>query len=64
MISLLVSLLILILIFAVFWWIVSLIPIPPPFTWIVQVVIAIIFLIALIETLTGGFVLFPHTLLR
>src|ERR1700729_753922 len=64
MLSLLISLLILILMFAVIWWIISLIPVPPPFVWIVQVVVAVIFLIALIETLTGGFVFFPHTILR
>lgn len=55
MISLLISLLILLVIFAVIWWILSMIPIPPPFVWIVRVIFAIIFLIALIELLMGGF---------
>lgn len=59
MLSLLVSLLILLLIFGVIWWIMSMIPIPPEFAWIVRVVFAIIFLIALISLLTGGFSLMP-----
>lgn len=65
MLSVLVSLLILLVIFAVIWWILSLIPIPPQFAWIVRVVFAIIFLIALIELLTGGLT-FPvgHIMLR
>ena len=33
MLSLLVTLLILLVIFAVFWWILSMIPIPPQFKW-------------------------------
>lgn len=59
MLSLLLSLLILLVIFAVIYYIGTLIPVPPPFAWIVQVVIAIFFLIALIELLTGGFSLLP-----
>ena len=34
MLSLLVTLLILLVIFAIFWWILSMIPIPPQFKWI------------------------------
>ena len=63
MLSLLVSLLILLVIFAVVWWILSMIPIPAPFVWIVRVIFAIIFLICLIELLLGGFS-FGHALLR
>jgi hypothetical protein len=51
MISLLVSLLILCLIFGVAWWVLSLIPMPPPFKTVAQVVIAIIFLLVLIAWL-------------
>ncbi len=64
MISILISLLILCIILAVFWWILSMIPIPEPFRWVVNVIIAIVFLIALIELLNGGLVLLPHTVIR
>lgn len=64
LISLLISLLIVGLILAVFWWILGMIPIPPQFKWIVQVIVAIVFLIALIELLTGGLVILPHGVLR
>lgn len=69
MLSILVSLLILLVIFAIVWWILSMIPVPPPFVWIVRVIFAIIFLIALIALLTGSYSLFPgggvgHPLLR
>ena len=55
MLSLLVTLLILLVIFAVFWWILSMIPIPPQFKWIVNVIVGIIFLICIISLLTGNF---------
>lgn len=65
MLSLLVTILILLLIFAVFWWILGMIPIPPQFKWVVNVVIGIIFLICLISLLTGNFPVFgAHPLLR
>lgn len=65
MLSLLVSLLILLVIFAVVWWILSMIPVPAEFMWIVRVIFAIIFLIALISLLTGAFSFYPgHPLLR
>jgi hypothetical protein len=54
MISVLISLLILCMIFAIFWWILSLIPVPPQFKWIVQVIAAIFFLIAIVSMLSGG----------
>lgn len=60
MISLLVTLLIICLVFAIFWWILSMIPVPPQFKWVVQVVAAIVLLIFVIEVLTGGVVFFPH----
>ena len=59
MLSILVSLLILLVIFAVIWWILQMIPIPAEFAWIVRVVFAILFLIALISLLSGGYSLFP-----
>ena len=62
MLSLLVSLLILCVVLAVFYMILNLIPIPAQFKWLVNVVVLILFLIALISLLTGswGF----HPLLR
>ena len=53
MLSLLISLLVLCLILGVVYWILSMIPIPPPFAWVVRVVFAIICLICLISILTG-----------
>ena len=64
MLSLLISLLILLVIFAVVWWILSMIPVPPPFVWIVRVIFAIIFLICLVELLTGGLSFGPHYVIR
>jgi heme A synthase len=64
MLSLLISLLILLLVLAVFYWILNLIPIPAEFRWIVNVLIAIIFLVALISLLTGGWGFPYHPLLR
>jgi hypothetical protein len=55
MLSLLVSLLILLVIFAVIWWILGMIPIPGEFRWVVNVVVAIIFLICIISMFTGSF---------
>ena len=65
MLSLLISLLILCLILGIVWWILSMIPIPPPFVWVVRVVFAIICLIALISLFTGSWA-FPigHGYLR
>ena len=51
MIGLLINLLILLLIFGVAWWILTLIPLPPPFAMIVRVVFALILLLVLIEWL-------------
>lgn len=69
MISILITLFILCLIFAVAWWIIGLIPWPtsppaPPFARILQVVLALILLIVLIYMLlpyAGGF---GHPILR
>ncbi len=64
MLSLLISLLILLVIFSVIWWILTMIPVPPPFVWIVRVIFAIIFLICLISLLTGNLVVIGHPLIR
>ena len=66
MLSLLIGLLILILILGVVYWIITMIPIPPQFRWIVQVLFAIIVLIAIVSLLTGAWT-FPvggHPVLR
>lgn len=63
MLSVLVTILIMCIIFAVIWWILTLIPIPGPFLQIARVVVAVIFLIWLLYLLvpyTG----FGHPLLR
>jgi hypothetical protein len=57
MLGLLVSLLILVLVCGLIWWILGMIPIPPQFRWVVNVIIAVIFLIAIIELLAGGLVI-------
>lgn len=54
MIELLISLLVLVLIFGVAWWIITLIPLPPPFHQVAQVVLALIFLLVLLGILLGG----------
>ena len=53
-IGLLINLLILVLVFGVAWWIVTLLPLPPPFGLVAQVVLALILLIILINFLLGG----------
>jgi hypothetical protein len=65
MLEVLLSLLILVVIFAVVWWIFGMVPVPAEFRWLVNVIIAVIFLIALIALLTGSYTLFPaHGLVR
>jgi hypothetical protein len=54
MLSLLITLLVVVIIFAVAWWILSIAPIPPPFVWVVRVIFGLIFLVVLIEVLIGG----------
>lgn len=53
MIGLLINLLIVALILGVAWWILTLIPLPPPFDLIVKVVFVLIALIVLIDLLVG-----------
>lgn len=65
MLEFLLSLLILVVIFAVVWWIFGMVPVPAEFRWLVNVIIAVVFLIALVSLLMGGYTLFPaHHLLR
>jgi len=54
MVGLLITLLVICLIASVVWWILTMIPIPPPFVWIVRVIFAVIFLIVLLDLLLGG----------
>jgi len=55
MISLLVSLLILVLVFGLVWWIfTSIVPLPEPFGRVAQVIIAILFILCLLGILFGG----------
>lgn len=65
MLSILISLIILCIILAVVYWILTLISVPPPMVWIVRVVFALICLIAVLSLLFGGWT-FPigHPLVR
>jgi len=61
MIEMLITLLVVLLILGLIYWVITLIPLPPPFVLLAQVVMAIIFVLVLISFLlpyTG------HTLLR
>ncbi len=62
MIGILISLVVLLIIFAVFWWILGMIPVPAELRWIVNVVFALIFLICFICLLTGNFPYFHYPL--
>jgi hypothetical protein len=53
-IGLLISLIVLAIVLAVLWWIITMIPVPPPLVWIIRVMFALICLIALLSLLFGG----------
>lgn len=53
MIDLLINILIIVLVLGVAWWVCTLIPLPPPFLTIVQVIIVVIALILVIKLLLG-----------
>lgn len=53
LISLLINLIIIMLVLGVAWWIISIIPLPPPFAMIAQVILVLIALILLIDLLLG-----------
>ena len=53
MLGLLISLVIIVLVLGVAWWIISLIPLPSPFHLIIQVVFVIIALIVVVDLLLG-----------
>ena len=63
MISVLFSLLIMCIIFGVVYWIITLIPLPPPFKQVALVICAVIFLIRLIYMLLP-MASFGHPILR
>jgi heme A synthase len=59
MFSLLINLVFLVVIFAVFWWILGMVPVPPQLRWLVNVVFGLILLLCLMGVF--GFVPgFPH----
>lgn len=65
MLTLLVSLILLLVIFGIVYWIVGQIPVPPDFRWIVNVAIGLIFLLAVIGLFWGGYSFFPgHPVMR
>ena len=51
MISVLVTILVLCLIAGLIWWILTLIPLPPPFAQVARMIVAVIFLIIVIYEL-------------
>jgi hypothetical protein len=53
MLGLLVSILVACIVFGLLFWIISLIPLPPPFGQIIRVVLVVIFAIWIIYTLLG-----------
>lgn len=55
MISLLITLLVAVVIAALVFWIVSLLPLPSPWNRVVQVIVLVIFLICLLEYVVPGF---------
>jgi nucleoside recognition membrane protein YjiH len=53
MLPLLINILILCIIVGVAWWVLTQIPLPEPFAWIVRIVVVVIACIALIYMLQG-----------
>jgi uncharacterized membrane protein (GlpM family) len=53
MIELLIWVLILVLVFGVIWYIISLIPLPPPFAQIAQIIVAVVLLLIIVSLLLG-----------
>lgn len=51
MVSLLVTLVIICLIMAIAWWVISKVPIPEPFNWVVLVIFALIAIVMLLSLL-------------
>ena len=54
LIGLLISLIVLGLILSILWWIVNMIPVPPPFQIWIRVIFALICLICILSLLFGG----------
>jgi hypothetical protein len=57
MLSILITILVACIIFGLIWWILSIIPLPPPFGQVARVVLAVIFciwLIYLLLPMAGG----------
>lgn len=57
--GMLINLIILLCIFAVVYIIIQKIPVPPEMGWIVQVVLLVVFLLAMISVLSGSFSIYP-----
>lgn len=54
MLSLLVTLLVLVLVFGVIWWLIGFLGLPAPFGKVAQVLIALIFIVILLGVAFGG----------
>ena len=57
--SLLVTMLILVLILAIAYWIVMMIPLPDPVRWVVLAIVGIIAILVLVSLLPGGTIHVP-----
>lgn len=58
--SLLISLLVAVLVFGLIYWVISIIPLPPPFRTVALVIMAVIALVWLLEFLPGSGFHFPR----
>jgi uncharacterized membrane protein (GlpM family) len=54
MISILIYILILCLVFGVVYYVITLLPLPPPFALIAQVILALVLVLCLLDLLLGG----------
>lgn len=57
--SLLLTLLVYVLILGLVYWVITLIPLPPPFRTVALVVFAILVIVVLIDMVTGGAIGLP-----
>ena len=67
MLGLLVSILVACIVFSLIWWIVTVLPLPPPFAQIARVIVVVIFcliLIYMLLPLAAGFGGLRHPLLQ
>ena len=49
MLGLLLNLLFIVVVFAIVWWVLQRAPIPPPFRWVVDAILAVIAIVVLLQ---------------